>query len=299
MTRRVLLLFGLALIVVTAGLIAFHVFSPPKSRVLRVATTTSLYATSLLETLSEEFGKEHPGVVVQFIAVGSGEALKRAAKGDADMIFVHAPAAEKKYLEEDVLVDHRIFAYNYFVILGPPDDPAGIKGSTPLEAFVKIYEAGRDGKALFVSRGDNSGTHQREMLLWSRTGLDPVGEPWYLESGSGMAKTLLLANEWGAYTLTDIGTFLKLKVEGKLSYLEVLIDKGELLENVYSVYLVNPSKVPEVNYELAREFADFVTSEKGQSIVGGYGVEEIGQPLFFPALGSEELEEIWEKLSEG
>ncbi|RLE72924.1 MAG: tungsten ABC transporter permease, partial [Thermoprotei archaeon] len=176
---------------------------------------------------------------------------------------------------------------------------AGIKGLTPLEAFAKIYEAGEKGGALFVSRGDNSGTHQREILLWSQTGLNPAGRPWYLESGSGMAKTLLLANERGAYTLTDIGTFLKLRVKGKLPYLEVLIDKGELLENVYSVYLVNPSKVPGVNYELAREFADFVTSEKGQSIVGGYGVEEVGQPLFFPALGSGGLEEIWGKLSEG
>ncbi len=134
-----------------------------RKTVLRVSTTTSLYATGLLDKLAEEFSKDHPNIVVQFIAVGSGEALKKAALGDADLVLVHAPPLEKEYLEKEVIYDGKIFAYNYFVIVGPKNDPAGIKGLDPISAIRKIYEAGEKGLARFVSRGDYSGTHVREL----------------------------------------------------------------------------------------------------------------------------------------
>lgn len=293
------MLLVLLLLTALIGVSGLYLLSPPRTRVLRVATTTSLYATGLLEALADEFRRERPHVVVQFIAVGSGEALERASRGDADMVFVHAPSLERRYVEEGVLVEHRIFAYNYFVLVGHPEDPAGARGLDPVAAFRRIFEAGERGDAVFVSRGDNSGTHSRELFLWSLAGLDPRGRPWYLEAGAGMSKTLLIANERGAYTLTDIGTYLKLRAEGRVPNLEVLVDRGEVLANVYSIYIVNPARVPGVNYALAREFAEFATSERGQAIVGSYGVEEVGTSLFYPALGTEGLEELWAKLAGG
>ncbi len=263
---------------------------------LRISTTTSLYATGLLDELADKFMEKHPNVIVQFIAVGSGEALRRASMGDADMVFVHAPSLEKQYIEEGILLDGAIIAYNTFVIVGPVKDPAKIKGLDVINAFKEIFKAGEENRALFVSRGDNSGTHVRELAIWNLAGLDPHGRSWYLESGTGMSKTLLIANEKNAYTLSDIGTYLKLKKEGKLPNLEILVDKGDVLLNIYSVYIVNPEKVKGVKYELAKRFRDFVLSE-GQEIIGRYGVEKYGRPLFYPAKGKEEmLKEAWNRL---
>jgi len=266
---------------------------------LRVTTTTSLYSTGLLDLLADEFQKRHPGVSVQFIPVGSGEALRKASLGDADAVTVHAPSLEVRYAEEGYLIDGRIFAYNHFVIVGPPDDPAGVAGADPVEAMRRIYEAGERGEAEFVSRGDDSGTHVKELSLWAAAGLDPRGRPWYVESGSGMSQTLMLANEKRAYTLSDIGTYLKLS--DKLGELTVLLDRGEELINIYSVYLVNPDRVSGVNHRLAREFADFLVSEEAQDLIGSYGVKEYGRPLFHPARGDPtgELRAAWERLASG
>ncbi len=265
---------------------------------LRVTTTTSLYATGLLDKLAEEFHKQHPNVIIQFIAVGSGEALRKASMGDADMVFVHAPSLEKQYIDKGVLIDWGIMAYNTFIIVGPSTDPAGIKGlRDPVEAFKKIYYAGEEGKALFVSRGDNSGTNVRELALWRLAGLDPHGKPWYIESGTGMTQTLMIANEKNAYTLSDIGTYTKLKLDGDLPYLEVMVDNGTYLLNIYSVYIVNPDKYSNVNYEYAKMFRDFVLSSEGQKIIASYGVDKYGRPLFYPAQGKEDwLHKQWEKL---
>ena len=275
------------------------VFGRETLRVLKVSTTTSLYVTGLLEKLSEEFRKEYPGVVIQFIAVGTGRALEIASRGDVDMVFVHAPSLEHKYIKRGILVDGRIIAYNYFVIVGPKDDPAGIKGlNSPVKALKRIYNAGVSGMTLFISRGDNSGTHIRELALWRRAGLNPIGQKWYIESGTGMSKTLMIANERKAYTLSDIGTYLKLKGEGILGRLEVLVDKGEGLINIYSAYIVNPDKY-RVDYELAKLFLEFVSSKKGQKIIDEYGIRLFGRPLFYPAYGREdELKELWSVLSE-
>ncbi len=266
---------------------------------LRVTTTTSLYATGLLDLLADEFQKKYPGVSVQFIPLGSGEALRRASLGDADAVTVHAPSLEDQYIEEGYLIDGRVFAYNHFIIVGPPEDPAEISGVDPVEAMRRIYEAGERGDALFVSRGDNSGTHVKELSLWEAAGLDPRGKPWYIESGSGMSQTLMLANEKRAYTLSDIGTYLKMSE--RLAELTILLDRGEELINIYSVYVVNPDKVPGVNSRLAKAFADFLVSDEAQELIGSYGTEKFGRPLFYPARGDPtgELRAAWERLATG
>ena len=295
------LMISIILVTITTitTIIYVSVFGRETLRVLKVSTTTSLYVTGLLEKLSEEFRKEYPGVVIQFIAVGTGRALEIASRGDVDMVFVHAPSLEHKYIKRGILVDGRIIAYNYFVIVGPKDDPAGIKGlNSPVKALKRIYNAGVSGMTLFISRGDNSGTHIRELALWRRAGLNPIGQKWYIESGTGMSKTLMIANERKAYTLSDIGTYLKLKGEGILGRLEVLVDKGEDLINIYSAYIVNPDKY-RVDYKLAKLFLEFVSSKKGQKIIDEYGIRLFGRPLFYPAYGREdELKELWRVLSE-
>ena len=263
---------------------------------VRATTTTSLYATGLLDFLEGKFKEIYPNVEIDFIAVGSGEALRRAAQGDACMVLVHAPSLERKYLDQGVIRDGRIFAYNYFIIVGPPSDPAGVRGaSSALEAFSRIFRAGEMGKAYFVSRGDNSGTNVKELSLWNGAGLNPKGRRWYLETGSGMGNTLLVANERAAYTLTDVGTYLKFKREGKLPGLEVLYENDEELINVYSIYLVSSCGGEELYY--AKRFVNFVLGD-GQGLIGEYGVRNFGRPLFHPA--SEKLDwlrEVWRKLA--
>ena len=264
---------------------------------IRVTTTTSLYATGLLEHLAYEFTRERDKVVFDFIPVGSGEALKRAARGDACMVFAHAPSLEAKYLASGDLVYGRIFAYNYFVIAGPESDPAEVrKAASAVEAFKNIYIAGEEGKAKFVSRGDNSGTHVKELSIWSRTGLDPRGKPWYLEVGSGMAQTLIVANEEEAYVFSDIGTFLKFKKEGKIPRLVVLYTNDTELINIYSVYLSKHCRGNE--REIALAFIEFIAGE-AQNLVEYYGVNEYGENLFSPARNKYDwLEEVWRELAE-
>ncbi|MHC1627463.1 MAG: ABC transporter substrate-binding protein [Candidatus Nezhaarchaeales archaeon] len=298
-SKKTTIIIGvIALLIVITAAYLYSIL--PRESIIKAATTTSLYATGLLEKLADEFKAHHPNVVVQFIAVGTGQALEKAARGDVDMVFVHAPQLEQKYIKNGVLVEGHIIAYNYFVIVGPRDDPAGIKGlKNPIEVFKRIYEAGVKGNALFVSRGDNSGTHVKELSLWSKAGLTPQGWEWYVETGLGMAKTLLVANEKRAYTLSDIGTYLKLKEEGRLDQLEILVGGGKELINIYSVYLVNPEKF-NVNYELAKSFMEFVVSNEGQSVIGSYGVKEYGMPLFHPAKGNmTRLTLYWQELASG
>jgi len=292
----------IALVAVAAIIVAVNVFLYMQSDKLvrvRVATTTSLYATGLLDYLAEQFYRQYPNVNVRidFIAVGSGEALKRAAKGDACMVFVHAPSLEREYVEKGILEQHRIIAYNFFVVVGPQDDPARVRGSgNVVEVFMKIYAAGEQGKAMFVSRGDYSGTHVREMSIWSLAGLDPRDKPWYRESGAGMAQTLIIANELKAYTLSDIGTYLKLKRDGRLPNLEILYSNDTELINIYSIYIVKSCTGEERKY--AELFADFVY--RNQELIGHYGVDRYGQPLFYPAKDKESnLYRVWLKLSRG
>jgi len=288
----------LMLIIFIAALIIISTCSCPlilreNITVLRVSTTTSLYATGLLDMLADKFKEKHPNVVIQFIAVGSGEALKKAAMGDVDAVLVHAPSLERKYISEGTIGEGTIFAYNYFVIVGPKEDPAGVKCLSPEEAMVKIFNAGEKGVAKFISRGDRSGTHVRELMLWNMVGLNPKGKTWYIETGSGMSETLMVANEYRAYTLSDIGTFLKFK--NKLNELAVLVDRGDILINIYSGYVVLSSE----NIGLAGQFIEFLVSSEAQEAIGNYGLEEYGQPLFYPIVGSNStmLKNMWNILS--
>ncbi len=259
-------------------------------------TTTSLYATGLLDTLAQAY-EEKTGVRVDFVPVGSGEALRRAEQGDACLVLVHAPSLEAQYMSRGVIEYHRIFAYNSFVIVGPPGDPAGVAGAeSVVEAMKRVYEAGEEGRILWVSRGDRSGTHVREMMLWEKAGLDPRGRPWYLETGQGMMETLVIAGEKGAYTLSDIGTFLKYNSTRGHGALVIVYEGDPLLINVYSAYLVSSCQGRE--REWARGFIDFISGPEGQAIIGDYGVDEYGRPLFYPAQGRVDwLAQVWSQLA--
>jgi len=299
--KRLSIALATAMIIVSLVLSYLSLSLTPKAKVvIRVSTTTSLYVTGLLDHLAEELKKRYPEVEVVFISVGSGAALELAAKGDVDVVMVHAPSLEKKYIERGVIVNGAIFAYNYFVLVGPSEDPARVKGLEDIvEAFKRIYQAGELGHSCFVSRGDMSGTHVRELMIWNMTGLNPKGRLWYVESGTGMSKTLMLADNLKAYTLSDIGTFLKLKKEGVLKNLVMLVSRGSLLINVYSIHLVNPSRY-EVNKEYARRWMEFILSDDGQELIASYGKDKYGVALFNPAKGrSEELKKMWKLLSEG
>lgn len=261
---------------------------------VRAATTTSLYATGLLDYLAGEFAKSNPDIIIDFMAVGSGEALRRAAMGDACLVFSHAPNLESRYLKDGRLERIGFMAYNYFVIVGPPGDPAGIaRSASAIEAFNRIYRAGEEGVSIFISRGDNSGTHAREMMIWQLAGLDPRGRPWYLEVGAGMPDTLVRADELGAYTLSDIGTFLKLSIDGRIRGLVILYQNSTELLNVYSIYISSLCESPERSAAL--EFAKFILENQG--LIGSYGADRYGQPLFYPASGAAWLEEAWLELA--
>lgn len=290
----------LALILVVTALTilavadAMGLFGGSELRV-RISTTTSLYATGLLDYLTSKYEETKPGVAIDFLPVGSGQALQLAADGEVCAVFVHAPQLEKRYIIDGVLEEHRIIAYNYFVIVGPRDDPVGVRGSTnATDAFRRIYEAGEKGEAVFVSRGDNSGTNVKELSIWEAAGLNPRGRPWYKEVGKGMADTLVMADEMRAYTLSDIGTYLKLSKDGVLKNIELLYANSTELINIYSAYLVTSCTGAE--RAQAEAFIEFVYTH--QDLIARYGVDKYGQPLFYPAEGKEEeLAKIWESIA--
>jgi tungstate transport system substrate-binding protein len=220
------------------------------------------------------------GYSVKTISVGTGQALALAARGEADVTLAHAPTLEKKYVEEGKMSNRRLVMYNDFVVIGPAEDPARVKGLPAAEALRKIAAA----DARFVSRGDKSGTHALELALWKQAGLEPKGS-WYVESGQGMGQTLLVANERKAYALTDRGTYLALQ---KRVDLPILVEKDRALLNIYSVMEVNPANGPRVNAAGGKAFADFMVSPEVQAVVKTFGVEKYGQPLFVPIAGQRE-----------
>jgi tungstate transport system substrate-binding protein len=252
--------------------------SPAKTVIL--ATTTSTQDTGLLDVLIPAFEKK-TGYFVKTISVGTGQALAMGSKGEADVLLVHAPAQEKKVVEEGFGIDRRLVMHNDFIVVGPPNDPAKIKGSkTTKEAFTKIFDA----KALFLSRGDNSGTHTKEKGLWKAAGLNPDGQKSYQQTGLGMGDTLSVASEKGGYTLTDRGTWLALHDKKRLQ-LAIMVEGEPLLLNIYHVMEVNPAKWPKVNIAGAKAFGDFVVSKEGQEIIAKFGVDKFGAPLFVPDAG--------------
>lgn len=253
---------------------------PPEREVLILATTTSTQDSGLLDALVPLFERQ-TGYRVKTVAVGTGEALAMGRRGDADVLLAHAPAMEKQVVAAGFAVNRQIVMHNDFVIAGPAEDPAGVHGGTSAaEAFGKIAAAG----VPFASRGDSSGTHIREMALWRSAALEPSGD-WYLSTGQGMGTTLLIANEKRAYVLTDRGTFLAFRDRIDLI---THIEGDPPLLNVYSVMEVSPERFARVNHAGARAFSEFMRAPEAQAIIGGFGVERFGQPLFTPDAGKSE-----------
>jgi tungstate transport system substrate-binding protein len=252
------------------------------SRSIILSTTTSTQDSGLLDLLVPVFEKES-GYSVKTVSVGTGQALALAAKGDADVALVHAPSLEKKYIASGQLRNRRLVMYNDFVIIGPKDDPAGIKATkNAAEALKRVAGA----TAPFVSRGDNSGTHNLEKQLWKEAGVTPKGE-WYIESGQGMGATLGIANERDAYTITDRGTYLALR---KRVSLPILLEGDRSLLNIYSVMEVSPDAGPRVNASGGKAFADFMVSARAQKLIKSFGVEKFGEPLFVPVADKKEAD---------
>jgi tungstate transport system substrate-binding protein len=243
-----------------------------------LATTTSTQDSGLLDTLIPIFEKK-TGYFVKTIAVGSGQAMAMGQKGEADVLLVHSPAAEMKFMDGGFGVNRRLVMHNDFIIVGPANDPAKIKGSkTTVDAFKKIAAA----QAMFISRGDNSGTHSKEKDIWKAAGVQYEGQKWYQQTGLGMGQTLNVASEKRAYTLADRGTYLALK---KRVDLPILAEGDAILLNIYHVIEVNPAKFPKVNAKGAKAFADFMVAPETQNIVKTFGVDKYGSPLFFPDAG--------------
>jgi tungstate transport system substrate-binding protein len=245
-----------------------------------LATTTSTQDSGLLDVLVPAF-EQQSGYRVKTIAVGTGQALALGERGEADVLLVHAPDREQTFMEAGHGTSRRLVMYNDFVLVGPPDDPAGIKGATAAAALQRI--AGR--ASLFVSRGDNSGTHQVEQKLWQSAGVAPKGQSWYQESGTGMGATLNIAAEKRGYTVTDRGTYLALKDRLGLA---VLVEGERALLNIYSVITVAPQKSERINAAGGRAFADYVVSPPAQALIREFGVAKFGQALFVPAGGRDE-----------
>lgn len=242
-----------------------------------LATTTSTQDSGLLDYLLPGF-HEQSEYEVKTIAVGTGKALKMAEDGNADVLLVHAPPAEVELVEKGFGIDRTLIMHNDFIIVGPAEDPAGIlQAGSATEAFQKIVNS----DSVFISRGDDSGTHKKELEFWKLIEHQPEGEV-YLESGQGMAATLRITSEKRGYTLTDRATYLAI-----LEYLDlkVLLAGDERLLNIYHVISVNPDKWPQVNYKGAQVFTAFLTSAETQQLIGEFGIDQYGQPLFFPDAG--------------
>ncbi len=258
--------------------LAFGGAARAEEKNLILATTTSTQDSGLLDVLLPVFEKDG-GYFVKTIAVGSGQAMAMGQKGEADVLLVHSPDAEKKFMDEGFGVDRRLVMHNDFVIVGPSSDPAGIKGEkSAAEAMKKIASS----SSVFLSRGDNSGTHSKEKSLWKSAAVTAEGQGWYQQTGLGMGQTLSVASEKGGYTLADRGTYLSMK---KNLSLEVLVEGEKSLLNIYHVIGVNPAKFEKVNAAGAKAFGDFIVGEKAQAMVKSYGVEKYGSALFFPDAG--------------
>ena len=303
MKKRTTLLTLVVLIILTIMVTACATGASvlPAQERLRVATTSSLYDTGFWAYLEPKFEQKY-NVALDIIYANTGIAIEYGKRGDVDALTIHDKAREQQFVADGYGVKRNPFAYNYFLIVGTTNDPAGIKNLTPEAAFKKLIEEGTKNPAQirFVSRGDGSGTHSKEQAIWKAAGFNYTagveGSSWakagaeggYMEAGQGMGPTLLMASEKKAYTLTDIGTFLAYK--GKLNLVpivETAAGKVSILLNVYSVIAVNPQKFPNVNIKMAQNLVDFFISPEGQNLIGSYGVKDYGKSLFTPCAGNE------------
>jgi tungstate transport system substrate-binding protein len=276
-------LFATALL----GLLALNICWPPAVaqgyKNIILATTTSTQDSGLLDVLIPAFEKDF-GYRVKTISVGSGQALKMGENGEADVLLVHSPDAEKKLVEQGFGIHRRLVMHNDFVIVGPSNDPARIRGlRVAREAFKKIAGA----NVLFFSRGDNSGTHILESKLWKSAELTVEGLKWYQQTGLGMGQTLNICAEKKGYTIADRGTYLSLR---RNLGLDILVEGDSSLLNVYHVIEVNSAKWPKVNAVGGKAFADFMVSKKCQDIIKTFGIEKFGSALFFPDAGRTDME---------
>ena len=254
----------------------------PANKDIILATTTSTQDSGLLDVLIPVF-EEQTGYVVKTVAVGTGQALQMGEEGNADVLLVHAPSAEMELMDAGYGIERALIMHNDFIIVGPPSDPAGIKGSeTAVQAFQKIAESDQP----FISRGDDSGTNKMELSLWDKASITEHGSG-YQESGQGMGATLQIASEKEAYTLTDRATYLANRENLDL---DILVEGDPALLNIYHVIVVNPEKWPAVNVAGARAWANFLTSQEGQDLIGNFGVDKFGQPLFFPDAGKSDAD---------
>jgi len=265
---------------IPAGVYAEDAGSTVEKNII-LATTTSTQDSGLLDVLLPIFEKK-TGYFVKTIAVGSGQAMAMGSKGEADVLLVHSPKAEEKFMQEGNGSKRMLVMHNDFAIVGPKEDAAKIKGiKSAKDAFKKIADA----NALFLSRGDNSGTHAKEKAIWKAADINPEGLQWYQQTGLGMGQTLRVAAEKQGYTLADRGTYLAQK---KNLGLDILTEGDGILLNVYHVIEVNQQKWPKINAAGARAFADFMTAKGTQEIIKTFGVDRFGSPLFFPDAGKAE-----------
>jgi len=238
----------------------------------RIAVTTSTENSGLLSVLLPPFEDEHQ-IKMHIISVGTGKALRLGQNGDVDLVFVHAPSAEKKFVDEGFGVNRIAVMHNDFILLGPDNDPAGVNKATSLAAALGLIQK---NQSTFISRGDDSGTHKKEQKLWEIAGVNPGGR-WYLSIGQGMGSALTIADEKQAYILSDRGTYLS--YSRKLN-LNIVFEKDEILKNPYHIILVNPEIHPHIKTELAQKFINFITGEKGQRIIRDFRINN--KPLFYP-----------------
>jgi tungstate transport system substrate-binding protein len=243
-----------------------------------LATTTSLQDSGLLDVLLPDF-EAKTGYTLKPVAVGSGQALQLGAQGDADVLFVHSPTAEEAFMKNGDGTDRRLVAHNFFILVGPASDPAGVKNTkTAVDAFKAIS----DTQSLFISRGDQSGTNTKELAIWKKAGLATPSGSWYQETGQGMGATLKIASEKAGYTLSDKATYLANKANLELS---ILLENDPDFLNIYSVIVVNPNKNSDINNAGAIAFADYMTGPDAQKIIADFGKDKYGEPLFFADAG--------------
>ena len=268
----------------TTAVTAAPALSPrPANRDVILSTTTSTQDSGLLDQLLPLF-EQQTGYRVKPIAVGSGQAMAMGERGEADVLLVHAPDSEKRFMAAGHGDERFLVMHNDFVIVGPAEDPARIKGGRSATDALKLIA---DARALFVSRGDNSGTHQLETKLWKAIGVDTSGQPWYQQTGQGMGATLNVAAEKNGYTIADRATYL---ANRRNLGLAILVEGDKALLNVYHVITVNPGKSDKINVEGARAFAQFMVAQETQGIIEKFGVDRFGQPLFFPDAGKKDEE---------
>lgn len=272
---------------IIANLAIAPVFSPAPT-ILIVSSTTSLYETGVENNaIKPAFEAKYPWITLNFLAQGTGAAIETAKRGDADMIMVHDPKQEKTFMEKGYGVNRKIIAYNFFIIVGPKDDPANITGLKPLDALKKIYQLGQSDQAVWVSRGDGSGTNSKEKSLWAAAGINwtqiRTQTSWYKETGQGMTSTLIIANYLNGYTLSDTASYLT-NTNAKNIQMKIVVQESKDLLNVYSVIIDNPlnANLTTTNFNASMLFAQYIVSDEGQQLLADFGKDTFGQALFSP-----------------